>query len=63
VVTREPNSLLEGLPHHRMPAILLGDTLHRWLDPNDLSPDPPSSRQILMNSKAESSPPNDSGSC
>jgi putative SOS response-associated peptidase YedK len=39
VVTCEPNSLLQDLPHHRMPAILLGDALHRWLDPNDPTPE------------------------
>lgn len=33
IVTTAPNSLLEGLPHHRMPAILQGDDLFRWLDP------------------------------
>jgi putative SOS response-associated peptidase YedK len=33
VVTCEPNEMLEGLPHHRMPAILQGDDLRAWLDP------------------------------
>lgn len=39
IVTTGPNSLLEGLPHHRMPAILQGDELFRWLDPRTESPE------------------------
>jgi putative SOS response-associated peptidase YedK len=42
VITCEPNDLLRELPHHRMPAILEGDLLKRWLDPR--TPDP----QILL---------------
>jgi len=39
VVTCEPNELLEGLPHHRMPAILQGDDLWSWLDPRTEHPE------------------------
>ena len=39
VVTAEPNAQLESLPHHRMPAILLGQDLERWLDPANDHPE------------------------
>ena len=39
VVTAEPNAQLESLPHHRMPSILLGDDLARWLDPTTKEPE------------------------
>jgi putative SOS response-associated peptidase YedK len=34
VVTVEPNELIAGLPHHRMPAILSASEWSMWLDPN-----------------------------
>lgn len=39
VITCEPNELLRRLPHHRMPAILEGDQLRRWLDPRTPEPE------------------------
>jgi len=39
VVTCEPNELLRALPHHRMPALLEGEALHRWLDPTQSHPE------------------------
>ena len=39
VVTAEPNVQLASLPHHRMPAILLGQDLERWLDPTNPNPE------------------------
>ncbi|MBK9578823.1 MAG: SOS response-associated peptidase family protein [Fibrobacterota bacterium] len=39
VVTTSPNSGLESLPHHRMPAILRGDDLRRWMDPASAHPE------------------------
>jgi putative SOS response-associated peptidase YedK len=35
IVTTKPNDLLESLPHHRLPAVLLGKDLGRWLDANE----------------------------
>ncbi len=32
VITVEPNELIAGLPHHRMPAILAPDGQEAWLD-------------------------------
>lgn len=34
VITVEPNELIAGLPHHRMPAILSAPEGLMWLDPN-----------------------------
>jgi putative SOS response-associated peptidase YedK len=39
VVTTDPNEQLVNLPHHRMPAILLGDDLAKWLDPKNVEPE------------------------
>jgi putative SOS response-associated peptidase YedK len=39
VVTTSPNSVLESLPHHRMPAILEGADLEAWLDPDNSHPE------------------------
>ena len=39
VVTAEPNAQLGSLPHHRMPAILLGADLAKWLDPENSEPE------------------------
>ena len=39
VVTAEPNAQLVSLPHHRMPALLLGDDLASWLDPENSEPE------------------------
>jgi putative SOS response-associated peptidase YedK len=33
VITVKPNSLLEGLPHHRMPAILGPENIAKWINP------------------------------
>jgi len=33
VLTVEPNDLLRALPHHRMPAILKGEAVSKWIDP------------------------------
>lgn len=33
-ITTDPNGLLQGLPHDRMPAILKESDIPRWLDPN-----------------------------
>ncbi len=33
VITVDPNELIAGLPHHRMPAILPPDQWSAWLDP------------------------------
>jgi len=39
IVTTGPNAALQGLPHHRMPAILHGEELFRWLDPKTEHPE------------------------
>jgi len=39
VITVPPNPLLESLPHHRMPAILMGRALWEWLDPRTSDPE------------------------
>jgi len=39
VITCEPNGLLESLPHHRMPAILQGEKVRAWLDPDNKHPE------------------------
>jgi putative SOS response-associated peptidase YedK len=39
VITCEPNALLSALPHHRMPALLLGNDLQTWLDPTTEHPE------------------------
>jgi putative SOS response-associated peptidase YedK len=31
LITVEPNEMLKALPHHRMPAMLRGEELYRWL--------------------------------
>lgn len=33
VITVDPNELIAGLPHHRMPALLSPDEWSAWLDP------------------------------
>jgi putative SOS response-associated peptidase YedK len=33
IITVEPNAMLSGLPHHRMPAILSEEDAAPWLDP------------------------------
>lgn len=38
VVTTLPNNMLQSLPHHRMPAILQGPDLSRWMDPRSTDP-------------------------
>ncbi|HNY30871.1 MAG TPA: SOS response-associated peptidase family protein [Fibrobacteria bacterium] len=38
VVTTDPNEMLRTLPHHRMPAILRGGDLKRWMDPRETAP-------------------------
>lgn len=39
VITVDPNELIAGLPHHRMPAILSPEKWSAWLDPNAPIPD------------------------
>jgi len=32
LITLDPNAMLKALPHHRMPAMLRGTDLNKWLD-------------------------------
>ena len=32
ILTTDPNDMLRALPHHRMPAIILGEDVRRWMD-------------------------------
>lgn len=52
VVTVPPNELLASLPHHRMPAVLLGSSLGAWLDPR--TPDPERCLQTTLGIEFES---------
>lgn len=51
VVTVPPNELMATLPHHRMPAVLLGDRLGAWLDPR--TPDPERCLQTTLGAEFE----------
>lgn len=51
VVTVPPNELLASLPHHRMPAVLLGERLGAWLDPR--TPDPERCLQTTLGEEFE----------
>lgn len=52
VVTVPPNELMASLPHHRMPAVLLGSALGAWLDPH--TPDPERCLQTTLGEEFES---------
>jgi putative SOS response-associated peptidase YedK len=52
VVTVPPNELLASLPHHRMPAVLLGSALGAWLNPR--TPDPELCLQTTLGPEFES---------
>ena len=68
ILTVEPNEMLRSLPHHRMPAILTGKAVSKWIDPETkveevsklLRPTPDEDMDGFYISRLVNSPKNDS---
>jgi len=68
VLTVEPNDLLRALPHHRMPAILEGESVSKWICPQTkldavvsmLRPTSDEAMDSFLISKLVNNPRNDS---